>query len=89
MMAKRVSELQMENEILREKLLSGQRARRLNMSLAKEVDVKNQRLCEMESKYDDTSLCLVRKIAENDRLQQAFDDGMSYFPYKACDEKGF
>ncbi|XP_058181767.1 factor of DNA methylation 5-like isoform X1 [Rhododendron vialii] len=76
MMAKRVSELQMENEILREKLLSDQRARRLNMSLAKEVDVKNQRLCEMESKYDDTTLCLVRKIAENDRLQQAFDDEM-------------
>lgn len=46
------------------------------MSLAKEADVKNQRLCEIESKYEDTAACLGRKIAENDRLQQAFDNEM-------------
>ncbi|KAH7840867.1 hypothetical protein Vadar_022657 [Vaccinium darrowii] len=63
----------MENGIILEKL---QRARRLYMSLAKEVDVKNQRLCEIESKYEETAACLGRKIAENDRLQQAFDDEM-------------
>ncbi|KAH7841697.1 hypothetical protein Vadar_033168 [Vaccinium darrowii] len=62
----------MENGIT----LAQLRARRLYMSLAKEADVKNQRLCEIESKYEDTAACLGRKIAENDRLQQAFDNEM-------------
>ncbi|KAI8563240.1 hypothetical protein RHMOL_Rhmol03G0097100 [Rhododendron molle] len=67
----------MENEILEEL----RRTRTLAMSLAKEVDVKNQRLWELERKYDETSATLGRMIAEKDRLHQAFADGYrSYFP---------
>jgi hypothetical protein len=62
----------MENDILEEL----QRARTLAMSLAKEVDVKNQRLWELERKYDETSATLGRMIAEKDRLHQAFADEM-------------
>ncbi|KAG5557638.1 hypothetical protein RHGRI_007779 [Rhododendron griersonianum] len=69
--------IQMENEILEEL----RRTRTLAMSLAKEVDVKNQRLWELERKYDETSATLGRMIAEKDRLHQAFADGYrSYFP---------
>lgn len=63
----------MENEILEEL----RRTRTLAMSLAKEVDVKNQRLWELERKYDETSATLGRMIAEKDRLHQAFADGIS------------
>lgn len=63
----------MENDILEEL----QRARTLAMSLAKEADVKNQRLWELERKYDETSATLGRMIAEKDRLHQAFADGIS------------
>lgn len=63
----------MENDTLEEL----QRARTLAMSLAKEVDVKNQRLWELERKYDETSATLGRMIAEKDRLHQAFADGIS------------
>ncbi|XP_057483925.1 factor of DNA methylation 2-like isoform X1 [Actinidia eriantha] len=62
----------MENEILEEL----QRARRLAMSLAKEVDVKNHRLWEMERKCDETLATLGRMIAEKDRLHQAFAEEM-------------
>ncbi|KAI8564047.1 hypothetical protein RHMOL_Rhmol03G0153000 [Rhododendron molle] len=62
--------IQMENEILEEL----RRTRSLAMSLAKEVDVKNQRLWELERKYDETSATLGRMIAEKDRLHQAFAD---------------
>lgn len=62
----------MENDTLEEL----QRARTLAMSLAKEVDVKNQRLWELERKYDETSATLGRMIAEKDRLHQAFADEM-------------
>lgn len=43
----------------------------LNDSLTYEV-----RLCEMKLKYDETCAILVKKIAENDRLHQAFAEGM-------------
>ncbi|GFS37039.1 XH/XS domain-containing protein [Actinidia rufa] len=62
----------MENEILEEL----QRARRLAKSLAKEVDVKNHRLWEMERKCDETLATLGRMIAEKDRLHQAFAEEM-------------
>ncbi|KAF7147512.1 hypothetical protein RHSIM_Rhsim03G0087600 [Rhododendron simsii] len=64
--------IQMENEILEEL----RRTCSLAMSLAKEVDVKNQRLWELERRYDETSATLGRMIAEKDRLHQAFADEM-------------
>ncbi|KAE9465280.1 hypothetical protein C3L33_02809, partial [Rhododendron williamsianum] len=66
--------IQMENEILEEL----RRTRTLAMSLAKEVDVKNQRLWELERKYDETSATLGRMIAEKDRLHQAFADDVPF-----------
>ncbi|XP_057471822.1 factor of DNA methylation 5-like isoform X2 [Actinidia eriantha] len=56
----------MENKILE----AIQRARRLAVSLVKEVDVKNQRLGEMECKYKKTCATLGRTIVENDKLHQ-------------------
>ncbi|KAL7228924.1 hypothetical protein ACSBR2_007590 [Camellia fascicularis] len=62
----------MENEIIEEL----RRARSLVMSLAKDVDVKNQRLWEMECKCDETSTTLGRMISEKDKLHQAFAEEM-------------
>ncbi|GFY83602.1 hypothetical protein Acr_03g0003760 [Actinidia rufa] len=56
----------MENKILEEI----QRARRLAVSLVKEVDVKNWRLGEMERKYKKNCATLGRTIVENDKLHQ-------------------
>lgn len=53
-----------------------QSARRLAVSLAKEVDVKNQRICELERKYDEKSTALGRMIAEKDRFYEAFNEEM-------------
>lgn len=53
-----------------------QSARRLAVSLAKEVDVKNQRICELERKCDEKSTTLGRMIAEKDRFYQAFNEEM-------------
>lgn len=46
----------------------------LNNSLVYEV-----RLCEMESKFDETRVILARKIAENDRLHQSLAEGMDVY----------
>lgn len=46
----------------------------LNDSLVYEVQ-----LCKLELKYDETCAILVKKIAENDRLHQAFAEGMGFF----------
>ncbi|KAA8539472.1 hypothetical protein F0562_026164 [Nyssa sinensis] len=62
----------MDNEVLNE----FQKARSLVVSLAKEVDVKNQRLWEMERNCSETSATLDRMIAEKDRLHQAYVDEM-------------
>lgn len=62
----------MENEIVEEL----QQARRLAVSLAKEVDVKNQKLWELERKYNEASSALGRMIAEKDKLHQAFVEEM-------------
>ncbi|KAK3005124.1 hypothetical protein RJ639_017848 [Escallonia herrerae] len=53
-----------------------QKARSLAISLAKEVDVKNQRLWEMECKFDETSQTLERMNAEKNRMQQAYVEEM-------------
>ncbi|CAL5365942.1 unnamed protein product [Camellia sinensis] len=65
-------QLKMENEVIEEL----RRARSLVMSLAKDVDVKNQRLWEMECKCDETSTTLGRMISEKDKLHQAFAEVM-------------
>ena len=68
----------MENKILEEI----QRARRLAVSLVKEVDVKNWRLGEMERKYKKTCATLGRTIVENDQLHQtiqAWEEGVAHF----------
>ncbi|KAF5959579.1 hypothetical protein HYC85_000788 [Camellia sinensis] len=65
-------QLKMENEVIEEL----RRARSLVMSLAKDVDVKNQRLWEMECKCDETSTTLGRMISEKDKLHQAFAEEM-------------
>lgn len=63
----------MENEILEEL----RRARSLVASLAKEIDVKNERLLKMENKCDETSATLARIMEEKDRLHQAYIGEMS------------
>lgn len=65
----------MDNEIVEEL----QQARRLAVSLAKEVDVKNQKLWELERKYNEASTALGRMIAEKDKLHQAFVEGCSIY----------
>ena len=68
----------MENKILEEI----QRARRLAVGLVKVVDVKNQRLGEMERKYEKTCATLGRTFVENDKLHQtiqALEEGVAHF----------
>ncbi|KAK9282964.1 hypothetical protein L1049_011189 [Liquidambar formosana] len=62
----------MENHVLEEL----RKARSLAVSLAKEIDFKNQRLWEMENKYDEASAALSRIVEEKDRLQQAYIEDM-------------
>lgn len=52
-----------------------QRARSLAVSLAREVDRKNELLWELECKYDEASETLGRMIAEKDRMEQAYVEG--------------
>lgn len=52
------------------------KARILAVSLAKEVDVKNQKVWELERKYDETSSRLSSMISEKDRMNQAFVEEM-------------
>ncbi|KAL3523832.1 hypothetical protein ACH5RR_016666 [Cinchona calisaya] len=52
------------------------KARRFAVSLAREVDVKNKKLWELESKCDEASATLSRVMAEKHQLQQAYDQAM-------------
>lgn len=52
------------------------RVRSLVVSLAKEIDVKNQRLLQMENRYDETSAALSRMMEEKDKLHQAYIEEM-------------
>ncbi|XP_057989588.1 factor of DNA methylation 1 isoform X2 [Hevea brasiliensis] len=62
----------MDNHILEEL----QKAGNLVVSLAREIDFKNQKLLEMEKKCDGTSASLNVMMKENDRLQQARVEGI-------------
>ncbi|KAF2318808.1 hypothetical protein GH714_010878 [Hevea brasiliensis] len=62
----------MDNHILEEL----QKAHNLVVSLAREIDFKNQKLLEMEKKCDGTSASLNVMMKENDRLQQARVEGI-------------
>lgn len=53
-------------------------ARRLVVSLAKEVDFKNQKLWELERKFNEASTALGRMIAEKDKLHESFAEGCVY-----------
>ncbi|XP_047330902.1 factor of DNA methylation 2-like isoform X2 [Impatiens glandulifera] len=59
----------MDKEILLEGLF---KARTLARNLAKEIDMKNQNLWELEHKHNETSVALNRMIAEKDELHQTF-----------------
>ncbi|KAI4318145.1 hypothetical protein L6164_025950 [Bauhinia variegata] len=62
----------MENPILEEL----HKAHNLVLKLAKEIDVKNQRLLEMEQQIDAISTSLSIMTVEKDGLQQAHDRGV-------------
>ncbi|CAK9133595.1 unnamed protein product [Ilex paraguariensis] len=62
----------MENDISEEI----RKARRLAISLAKEVDFKNQKLWELERKCDETSATLERMVAEKNKLHQSYEKEM-------------
>lgn len=51
-------------------------ARRLVVSLAKEVDFKNQKLWELDRKFNEASTALGRMIAEKDKLHESFAEEM-------------
>uniref|UniRef100_A0A161Y1D7 Factor of DNA methylation 1-5/IDN2 domain-containing protein n=1 Tax=Daucus carota subsp. sativus TaxID=79200 RepID=A0A161Y1D7_DAUCS len=51
-------------------------ARRLVVSLAKEVDFKNQKLWELERKFNEASTALGRMVAEKDKLHESFAEEM-------------
>ncbi|KAM7492028.1 hypothetical protein LguiA_034949 [Lonicera macranthoides] len=67
----------MEDEMVEEL----QRARSLAVSLAREVDRKNELLWELECKYDEASETLGRMIAEKDRMEQAYVEEMRKFQF--------
>ena len=62
----------MDNQDIIEEL---QRARNLVVDLAKEIDVKNEKLLEMEFKWDEVSEDLSKMKAEQRRLHQEYIEG--------------
>nr|XP_023904766.1 uncharacterized protein LOC112016433 [Quercus suber] len=62
----------MEDHILEEL----QKARKLVMSLAKEVDVKNEKLFRMESKLDETFRMMMEEKAKPQQVQRAYSQEM-------------
>ena len=62
----------MDNQDIIEEL---QRARNLVVDLAKEIDVKNEKLLEMEFKLDQVSEALSKMKAEQRRLHQEYIEG--------------
>ena len=56
-----------------------QKACRLVMSLAKEVDVKNEKLFRIESKLDETFRMMMEEKAKLQQVQRAFSQGMLHF----------
>lgn len=56
-----------------------QKARRLVVSLAKEVDVKNEKLFGMESKLDETFCMMMEEKAKLQQVQRAYSQGMLHF----------
>ena len=56
-----------------------QKACRLVMSLAKEVDVKNEKLFRMESKLDETFRMMMEEKAKLQQVQRAYSQGMLHF----------
>lgn len=62
----------MENHNLLQEL---QKARKLVVNLAGEIDFKNQKLLEMEKKCEETSAMLNVLKNENAKLKQSRDEG--------------
>ena len=63
----------MDNQSILEELY---RAKNLVVSLAKQIDVKHEKLLEMEFKLDEASEALDKLKAENRRLYQAYVEGI-------------
>ncbi|KAK7848162.1 protein involved in de novo 2 [Quercus suber] len=54
-----------------------QKARKLVVSLAKEVDVKNEKLFRMESKLDETFRMMMEEKAKPQQVQRAYSQAQS------------